>query len=307
MALKVRSWLFTNWPIKLTALILSGVLWVVVAPEEPTTHLVPVTLDVQLPEGRTLMRPLQEVKALYGGTARELIKLYASPPTIRKTVPDTVTSSTFVLNLSPTDLSVIENANVNVQDVQPRSVLVQLDDVAQRRVRVIPRVTVRPDSGFAQFGMAVVPSSVLVRGPEALVGDVRSVATLPLDLTGLTGPVRQGVAIDTSGMGMVRVAPNEVSIAVDVGPISERVLMGVPVTVSRDRSGGWETEPPAVIVTIRGRSSRLARLTRDSVEAVAPVDQEDGDQVVRLNVIAPSGIQAIATPDTVRVRRRSRG
>ncbi len=306
MAPKVRDWLFTNWPIKLTALVLAGVLWAVVAAEEPTTQLVPVNLEVELPAGRTLMRSLPQVQALYAGTARELIKLYASPPTIQKTVPDTVAGSTFELTLSPTDLSAIENANVKVQDVQPRAIDLQLDDVAQRRVRVVPRVTVRPDSGFEQFGMAIVPSSVVVRGPEGLVNSIESVATLPLDLAGLTGPVRQAVGIDTSGIGIVRVSPAEVNLAVDVGPVSERVIMGVPVFVPLERSGSWESDPPMVIVTIRGRSGRLARLTRDSVEAVAIVEREEIDQLVRLDVVAPPGIQAVATPDTVRVRRRPR-
>ncbi len=307
MASKVRDWLFANWPIKLTALILAGVLWAVVAAEEPTTQLVPVAVELELPDGRTLMRSLPQVQALYAGTARELIKLYASPPTIHKTVPDTVTGSTYPLTLSPADLGAIENANVKVQDIQPRAILLQLDDVAQRRVRVVPRITVQPDSGFAQFGMAVMPSSVVVRGPSALVNRIDAVGTVPLDLTGLTAPVRQSVALDTSGIRMVRVSPSEVSISVDVGPVSERVLMGVPVVVPGNQSGTWTSAPPAVIVTIRGRSARLARLTRDSVEALAPVDRDASDQLVRLDVVAPAGIQALATPDTVRVRRRPRG
>lgn len=307
MAPNVRDWLFTKWPMKLTALILAGVLWAVVAAEEPTTQLVPVEIEVELPDGRTLVRSLPQVQALYAGTAKELIKLYASPPTIHKTVPDTVTGSIYPLILEPTDLSPIENANVKVQDIQPRTILLQLDDVALRRVRVVPRITVQPDSGFAQFGMAIMPSSVTVRGPEDLVSRVDAVTTIPLDLTGLTGPVRQSVAIDTSGVGMVRPSPSEVSVSVDVGPVSERVLMGVPVVVPRNRSGAWTSEPTAVIVTIRGRSTRVARLTRDSVEALAQVDRNVAEQVVRLDIVAPAGIQAVAAPDTVRIRRRPRG
>jgi hypothetical protein len=307
VAPRLRDWIVTNWPIKLTALVLAGILWAVVAAEEPTTQLVPVELAVELPEGRTLTRALPQVQALYAGSARELIKVYASPPTVRKAVPDTVSGSEYTLALSIADLSGAENANVKAQDIQPRTIVLHLDDVSQRRVRVVPRVSVTPDSGFAGFGLALMPSSVTVRGPEALVRGIDSVVTLPLELSGVTGPVDQAVGIDTAGLGLVRVSPDEVDIAVDVGPVSERVLMGVPVLVPRDRAGRWESIPPAVIVTVRGRSGRLARLTRDSVEAVALVEGDDPEQVVRLDVIAPAGVGAAATPDTVRVRRRGRG
>lgn len=307
VAPKVPDWLFTNWPIKITALVLSAVLWAVVAAEEPTTQLVPVELQVRLPEGRTLTRSLPPVQALYAGTSRELIKLYAAPPVIRRIVPDTVTGTSYALELSPAELSSVDNANVNVQDIQPRIIVVQMDNLAQRRVQVTPRVTVRPDSGYSQFGLALAPSSVTVRGPAGLVGGIESVPTLPLELTGLAGPVRQSVPLDTSGMGMVRVSPAQVEVAVDVGPISERVLMGVPVVLPRDQAGQWESQPPAIVVTVRGRSARLARLTRDSVEAVAVFRRDDPEQVVRLNIVAPSGIQAVASPDTVVVRRRTRG
>jgi len=62
---RVRDGLVVNWPAKLTALLLSGVLWAAVAAEEPTTQLVPVTLVVQPPPGRTLKGTLPSVQAVY--------------------------------------------------------------------------------------------------------------------------------------------------------------------------------------------------------------------------------------------------
>ena len=41
--------------------------------------------------------------------------------------------------------------------------------------------------------------------------------------------------------------------------VSERVLMGVPVTIQADRAG-WAADPPAVIVTVRGPSHGVATL-----------------------------------------------
>jgi hypothetical protein len=70
---------------------------------------------------------------------------------------------------------------------------------------------------------------------------------------------------------------------------------------------GWLTDPPAVIVTVRGPSTRLARLTRDSVTVVAtPVGVGEQPEVVRLEVVPPNGLTGVATPDTA-VVSRSRG
>ncbi len=302
----LKAWVTTNWHMKLTALGLATVLWAAVAAEEPTTQLVPVQLVVEEPPGRTLTRQLPPVQALYAGSSRELIKLYAQPPVIRKAIPDTVSGSEYLLELSLSDLAV-EGADVKPQEVQPRLITVRLDDVARRTVPVVPRVTVRTDSGFAQIGgVAVVPNSLVVRGPQAAVQRVASVATLPLELTGVSAPVRRPVAIDTAALGVVRASQREVEIAVDVARVSERVLMGVPVEVSSDRRGTWVSDPPAVSVTLRGPSGRLARLTRDSVQIVAAIGGSEPEQAVRLDALPPPGFAARATPDSVVVRRRVR-
>ncbi len=307
-ARKVGNWIVKEWPIKLTALILATVLWAAVAAEEPSTQLVPVVLDVSPPSGRTITGPLPQVLALYAGTRRELLKLAASPPAIHVSLPDSVSGSSYTMNLSPTDLTGADNANVKVQDVQPRVVTIPLDDVVQRTVRVVHRVTVVPDSGFEQFGgIAVTPSSVTVRGPEEVVAGLTDVYTVPLEMTGVTEPVNRRVALDTMGLAGAHLASPDVLVTVDVGPVSERVLMGVPVTLPRDRAGAWESDPPAVIVTVRGRSGRLARLTRDSVEVVALIQDGDAEQTAQLDVLAPPGVSATATPDTAFVRRRPRG
>lgn len=301
-----REWVTTNWLMKLTALGLATVLWAAVAAEEPTTQLVPVQLVVEEPTGRTLTRQLPPVQALYAGSARELIKLYAQPPVIRRTIPDTVSGSEYLLELSISDLAV-EGAAVKAQEVQPRVITVRLDDVARRSVPVVPRVTVRTDSGFGQLGpVEVAPNSLVVRGPQAAVRRVTAVYTIPLELTGLTAPVRRTVGVDTTTLGAVRLSQREVDVAVEVARVSERVLMGVPVEVTSDRRGSWVSDPPAVSVTLRGPTARLARLTRDSVEIVAAIPGTEPEQTVRLDVAPPTGFTARTSPDSVVVRRRVR-
>ncbi len=302
-----RQLVLGNWPIKLTALVLAAVLWAAVAAEEPTTQLVPVSLSVQLPEGRTSTTPLPPVKALYAGSARELIKLYASPPSITKTIPDTVMGLEYVLELKPEDLVVDGRVNAQVQDIQPRIIRIRLDDVAQRTVPIVPRVRILPDSGYTVAGgVAVVPSSVTVRGPEARVKRIDEIKTLPLEILGAREPLQRSVRLDTAGFGTVQVFPASVEISAFIEAVSERVLRDVPVTL-KGVGPGWASEPAKVNVTLRGAASRVAQVSPDSVSVMALVDSPRAGTKVPLQVIAPAGMQGLAVPDSVKLSRRSRG
>lgn len=303
----LRGAFVTNWPIKLTSLALAAVLWAAVAAEEPTTQLVPVTLIVEPPEGRALTRPLPPVKALYAGSSRELIKLFSSPPVITSVIPDTLTGSSYVLELAPNDLKLAEDADVKPQDVQPRRIQVSLDEVSRRLVPVVSRVTITPDTGFAVVGgVAFSPSSVLVSGPLAVVSRIETATTVPIEITAVRGPVRRRVPIDTGALGVAQVSQREVDVSAEVEAVSERALLDVPVVVRGER-GSWVVDPPAVIITVRGPAARVAQLSKDSVSALAVPTAGGRRETVRLVVTTPSGTQAAATPDTVRIQRRSDG
>jgi len=297
-----------NWPTKLTALVLSGVLWAAVAAEEPTTQLVPVTLVVQPPPGRAFAGPMPAVQAVYVGSTRELIKLYSSPPTIRKVLPDTLSGSEFQLTLSTQDLLTPSRVNVRAEDVQPRTIQLTLDAIVRRTVEVESRVVIVPDSGYALLqGIAVEPGSVTVSGPDSAVRAVAGVPTVSLELRDVDGPVRRMVPLDTAPLGPVRVAPSEVEVSAEIVFMAERVVMGVPVTIRSDRAAQLVADPPAVLVTVRGSSRRLARLTRDSILVIAAPETADLPARVRLEVVPPDGLTGVAMPDTAVITRRPSG
>jgi hypothetical protein len=304
---KLRTAILVNWPAKLTALLLSGVLWAAVAAEEPTTQLVPVKLAVDLPPGRSLAGALPPVQAEYAGSTRELIKLYSSPPIIRKVLPDTLKGSEYALELSPSDLIIGRRINVRAEDVQPRSVTIHLDAVVQGSVPVEPHVAILPDSGYVVQGIGLSPPTVTVTGPDSAVRRLRSVPTVSLELRSVSTPVQRTVAIDTAGLGAVRVSPESVQVSADVTFVAERVLTGVPVKIEAERPGDFVAEPSIVLVTVRGSGRRLPGLTRDSVVVVASPSTTEATERVQLEVRAPDGVTGVATPDSVTLTRRPRG
>jgi hypothetical protein len=305
---KIKKAAVTNWPMKLTALALAAVLWAAVSAQQPTTQLVPVTLEVQAPPGRTLTQALPQVHAVYSGSARELVKLYTSPPFIRKTIPDTLTVSTATIELSPQDLTLTEDAGVSAQDILPRRIVVSLDSVFRRTVPVVHRVTVRADSGFELVGeISVSPARVVLSGTEEDVQRVRRVFTTSLQLPPLRAPARQLVTLDTSGLGNLRISRRTVEVAVNVTPLTERFFLGVPVTVETDQDGTWQSIPAEASVVVRGPLTRLIGLTLDSLPVIAVAPTTGDSARVGLLVRGPPGLTVSTGPDSVMVRRAGDG
>ncbi len=303
---KLFSVVAKNWPIKLTALVLAVVLWAVMAAEETTTQLVPVTLVVQPPEGRAMIGELPTVQARFRGTLRELLKLYESPPLIRKEVPATAGASRGI-QLSLGDLQRLDDAEVDALEVIPDSITVVLDDILRKPVPVVSRVDIRADSGYEVSGpVRISPSTVMIEGPEAIVAPIESVATVPIQRSELTDDAEYTVQIDTSGFGLVSVEPQSVRVTAEIGPVATQVLMGVVVQVEGP-GGPWQSGISAVSVTVRGPASRVRQFTRDSVRVVARSSGAREEEVVALDVISPSGVTGTATPDSVVIRRRDGG
>ncbi len=300
MQFDIKSAVAANWPIKITALALAAVLWAALSAVQPTAQFVPVRLDIQIPDNRILAQELPEVQAVVSGPPRELIKLYTSPPVLTKVVPDSATGSTVTIDLSPQDVILQPDAEVTLQDIVPRRLVVQLDDVRRRSVPVYAPGIIRAASGFVLLGrVSVVPESVVVLGPAAQVNRIGRLYTIPLDLPDVRSTIRRNVAIDTTALGVVTLSQPQVEIEVRVDQITQRTIGGVPVVIA---GGVWGSVPSTVQVTVHGPAARLAILNRDSLLVTAPAAAAEGDMLV-LSVRPPTGLTATVAPDSVQAQR----
>lgn len=202
---------------KAAALFFALVLWLIVRFEEPSEELVPVQLVTVFDSGRTLVGARPQLRALVVGRARDLIKLYDAPPTIRRVItedsPDTVR-----LELRPGDVLLRPGTEALVRDVQPRSVLLTFDVREQRRVpvRSLLRISVATEAPPLD-APRIEPDSVIVSGARSRVRRIQDVPTheqavLLRDTSSVLLP------LDTAGLG-VRVRPAHVRV---FAPLSTR-------------------------------------------------------------------------------------
>jgi hypothetical protein len=82
------------------------------------------------------------------------------------------------------------------------------------------------------------------------------------------------------------------------------VLTDVPVRLPSDLAAVARPERATVDVRVRGATTRLRGLSRDSVPVVVDWSGPPGPGRARLRVLAPGGIEATAVPDSIALVRR---
>lgn len=203
--------LVRRWQLKVAALALSSILWVLIQAQETTSQLVSVELELEVPANLALARPAPPIRALVSGPGRELIKLYATPVAIHAVIPANAVTPRYLLTIAPGDIRIPHNAKVTIQDVEPREVELDIDRFVTRTVRVALRGVVEPESGFALSGnLVVTPNEVRISGPRMLVAEVDSVATEPFEVRGVTAAFERIVPLDTLRSPYLRLTPREV-------------------------------------------------------------------------------------------------
>lgn len=307
MRARLVELLTRNWLIKLTALFLSVMLYIAVAAQQVTTQLFTLKLLLDVPPGRTLNSKVPTVDVRFSGRGSELLKLRALPPVIRRAVPDTFSGSVWTLRLEPSDVVKPRGVDVQIDEISPREIPIELSAVIRKEIRIVPRVGVATDSGyFLQGGLSITPSIARIVGSEQALAAIESVMTVPVQITGVTGFFSRMVPLDTSVLGVVRIAPKQVEVSGSVTAIVERSFAGIPVETGAGAPRTFTVTPARVSVSVRGPEDRVQLLTRDSLRVVAHLPRRPAPGAyARLTVLAPRGITARAIPDSVALRRRS--
>lgn len=239
--------LLHNWHLKLAALGLAVLLWALVQTEplsQETFAAVPVTVEVLDSAWTTAGEATPATVDLrLGGPAREIIRLARDGTTLR--VPVTaVGSRDTVIALQREWVDLGQRSGVTVESVTPLTIEVSFEPATTRSVRLwTPTRGALPDNLAFSSELAISPTTVDVRGPQARVLELDSIPLLPLDL----GAIRESGAftlqVDTSGLGGASVRPSSVLVGVRVESVVERTLDAMEV-----RADAPAGEPRAVVM-----------------------------------------------------------
>ncbi|HEV2146788.1 MAG TPA: YbbR-like domain-containing protein [Longimicrobiaceae bacterium] len=306
MRLSLRT-LTQNWQLKLAALTLAILLWVVVSAEQITTQWIPVPVRVATrdPEFVVTGGPIPEqVEVRFAGPGRELWELALDRPVLVLPLTD-VERENQVFVLDPRSMVRIPNGlSVTPLDVRPSSVRVLTQRVVTREVPVRVRIARRSRERYVVLDTPQVsPATVRVTGPADRVEALDAVVTEPLDLAGADSDFRVAVPLDADSLAGLRPSIRSVEVSGRVDRLVERIIPSIRVAPV----DGAAVVPARVDVRVQGPARQVravdpASLTvsiaGDSVPD--PLPPQGATAPVRVGGL-PAGLTAQTVPVVVRL------
>lgn len=306
--LSLHTLLF-NWRLKLAALGLAVLIWAAVSAEQVTSQWIPVRIDPVVRDPEFVLGGAPdpaEVRVRFSGPGRELWELAIDRPAIVLPLADIGNRRAFALDASM--LRIPSGLSVNVQDIRPAVIRVDVQRLASRVIPVRARLGARSSQRYVLVrDLEVLPAEVRVTGPADRLAALDSVSTRSFDIVPDDSTFSQEVALDTAGMEGLSFSRARVRVSGPVDVRGERSLGGVAVSVPE----GMMATPGLVEVGVSGAERVVARVFSGGVRAYVPRDSlpavlppQGVDAPVVLDGLPP-GASGRANPARIRVQPRT--
>jgi YbbR domain-containing protein len=264
----MRFRLFRHLGLKVLALALASLLWLTIAGE----HVVERTLRVPLE-----FRNMPEALEIVGNTPETVdVRLRGSSALLSRLQPGEIVA---VLDLSSARAGsrlfhvrrddVRSPFGVEVGQVVPSTLAIELEKSARRRVAVVPATDGDPAPGYVVGRITADPPTVEIVGPDSRVKQVAEATTEPVSVKDAKSRVRDGVTVGVVDSSVRLAQPQDVQVTVEIVPAPvERRLPDVPVRWRNLGSGlSAQVAPRFVHLDVRGEKESFAGLQSDSVQA----------------------------------------
>jgi len=245
--------LLENWSLKLTAVLLSLILWLFVRGEPGPERVVAVPLEVLLPRQMeiTNQRPTSVEVTMRGAAFSNM--LFSQPlPTCVIDLQD-AKEGEHVITLTPENVRSSKGLGIEVLQVNPVRVTLVLEQTISREVPVTVPVRGEPPKGFELYEKIPKPANITITGPRSRVNSVREVSTEAITVSGQKASARFLVALNIRDNAVRTPMANPVQVDVRIGPRRRlSTISKVPV----------ETDDPAYAISPK----------HISIQVLAPAD-----------------------------------
>ena len=240
---------------------------------------IPVVLE-NLRQGYALKYPVPKtIDVWFRGNGWQLAALSVSPD-VRYFID---LSSAGTENFVITQRDLFEHIKLPVAlqplDVKPDTLLLALDEYGEKRVTIIPHITLEFLDGYGQVGaMKITPESVTVGGSRTLVTNVGGWPTIYRKLENLRSPVNDEIGLEEPSTYSLQPFTPSVRLHVGVQPFAEKVFTSIPISVTRTMTNREVILiPPKMDLIVRGGIDQLAKLTNVDFQAAIDFQKLMGD------------------------------
>lgn len=259
---------FRHLGLKLVAVALAALLWLIVAGD----HLVERSMRVPL-EFRNLPNELEivgdpptTVDVRLRGSSAQLARL---EPREVVAVLDLTGARTGSRMFHLRNDEVRAPYGVEVSQVVPGTLALDLEKSGRRTVRVVPALDGEPAPGFVIGKVTSDPASVEVAGPESRLKQLTEATTEPVAVDGKKEKFNDQVTVGITDSAVRLVQAQNARVTVEILPAPvEHEFAGVPVRMRNLGQGlRASVEPTLTRITVRGRREALNDLRAGSIDA----------------------------------------
>ncbi len=264
-----RKVFLEDWLVKAFALIITLALWVgVTGLSEPSREPISqIPLVLRTAENTVVSNnPLEAINLDVSGDKRRLSQINRSELRVFVNLADVPPGEHLVI-LTPENVEVPDlPTGVKVERIEPGQITIVLEPLVQKEVPV--RIETAGDllNGFEIYEQIITPPAVRIRGPEAFVNGLTSVATEKIDIEGKnSGFVARQVRLNLANPKSTFL-DSTVDVAFRIGETRMERIFLVPLT---DESGRRAT------VVLFGPRSLLIELKPENLEVYFVRNDDD--------------------------------
>lgn len=157
---------------------------------------------------------------------------------------------------------------LEVTQIVPSTVQIELERSASRTVNVRPAIEGQPAPGFVIGSVVPNPATVEVIGPASRIAQLTEATTEPIPIDGQRENVRDTVNVGLADATLRLAEAREVTVDVEIVPAPvERVIDDVPIRWRNLAPGRSAVLRPTLIrATVRGRREAIENVRGDDVE-----------------------------------------
>jgi YbbR domain-containing protein len=208
----VRKFFLDNLGLKITAVLLSILLWLFATARGQSEISLDVPLELKnIPSGlEVLSQSVKSVSLNVRGQERLIRSI--RPSDIRVSINlSKAKKGEGIYTISKNNIKL--HHTITVTNITPTHVKVLLEETATRTVEIKPVVVGTPEKGFYVKSIEVVPRTVVIEGKRAEVYRLDTIKTEPMDITGLKETFTMDSRLNLTGTN-IRTKTDDVEIRV---------------------------------------------------------------------------------------------
>ena len=159
-----------------------------------------------------------------------------------------------------------------VEVLKPRNIQIKLQRYLVKKVPIKSQIFVSTEPGYIATDGLFTPDSISIGGPEEAVNAIDFVLTEEDTLTNLVASVNSSWLILNPNK-LVSFDPRRVDGIIDIQPISETIVTGIPVQlINKPNDVNVFVNPATVSLTIVGGLDQIANTSPENIDVIIDFD-----------------------------------